>query len=360
MSEVSSLRSDSRTTTSGPRVSSRTKRPTMRDVAKDAGVSIKTVSRVVNKEAGVRDELATRVQSSLDRLGYRMDQRARSLRKNHRPSTIGFVLVDVSNPFFGSLLRGIEDVARERDCVVLSGSTDLSVQRERALIESFIDRRVDGLIVVPSAATGEVLRTEMDRGTPVAFVDLEPSDGEYDIVRSDHLLGASTATRHLLSHGHRDIAYFGDDQQIQSSQLRLQGFRETMASAGIDVPDNRIVTGRYSPERWEVLVGECLDAGPRPTAVFSAQNIASVGAVRALHARGLQDVIAQVGFDDLELARAVQPALTVVPQFPRELGRQAAELLFARIDGEDGPPVQAIAATSIVVRGSGEIAPTAD
>jgi LacI family transcriptional regulator len=267
-------------------------------------------------------------------------------------------LVDVANPFFSAILRGIEEEARNRDCLVLAGSTDGSEVRERQLIEAFIDRRVDGLILVPSGQGLGPLRTEIDRGTPVVVVDLElAGDQPVDLVRSDHYGGSVAATRHLIDHGHTEIAYIGDHPSIFSARLRLEGFRHAMESAGLIAPPHHQIFGSHSAEEWRPIALNLFRTDSSLTAVFAAQNFATIGAVHALHDLGLQHKVALVGFDDVDLAGAVDPGLTVVPQEPRQLGRRAAELLFERIDGLDHPRRSEIIDHHLILRGSGEIRP---
>ncbi len=336
------------------------RRPTVRDVANRAGVSFKTVSRVVNDEGGVSAELTQRVSDAVEALGYRPDERARRLRLGGaRTGAIGFVIVDVSNPFFSSVLRGIEEVASAHDSIVMSGSTDGDQERENQLIDAFVSRRVDGLIVVPEGSTGATLRTELERATPVVFVDLEPSELVADLVRSDHLRGSVIATEHLIAHGHRDIAFFGDYPDISSSRLRRRGYEQALHAAGIAVDERRIVQDRLRPDEWRTVIRTYLEAPDPPTAIFSAQNFVSIGCTQALHDLGLHNVIAQVGFDDIELGDVVTPAITTVAQDPLRLGRRAAETLFDRIAGASGPPTKEIIASPIIPRGSGEIAPPA-
>ena len=332
------------------------RRPTMRDVAAEAGVSFKTVSRVINREGGVSDVLVERVEVAVDRLGYRPDHRARLLRKSgSEATTIGFVLVDVGNDFFSNILRGIEEVAVARNCLVLAGSTEGSAERERQLVDALLQRRVAGLIVVSSGGAAAELQAEIRRGTRIVFLDLEPDFDGIDLVRSDHEAGAINATNHLLAHGHTDISYFGDDPTIFSARLRLDGFRQAMSKVGLDVPDDRIVAGSYGYD-WAGRIKSYFDSHRHPTAIFTAQNFVTLGAVRALHQLGLRDSIAHVGFDDVALADAVTPGVSVIPQNPRQLGQQAAELLFSRLDGDDGPPVHKIVESQVIRRGSGEIA----
>jgi LacI family transcriptional regulator len=330
----------------------------MRDVALAAGASLKTVSRVVNAEEGVSPDLVERVERAIHALQYRPDQRARTLRQSDsRSGSIGFVMVDVSNPFFSLILRGLEDVARARGCLVLSGSSDGDADREDQLIETFIARRVDGLVVIPSGAKLATLRAEVDRGTPVVFLDLEAKGFQSDLVRSDHRGGARQATKHLIDHGHRDIAFLCDDPAVFSAGQRLKGFKEAMARAEIDVRPDWVVTGRHTPDEWKQLVKAVFERSPRPTALFTAQNFVSIGALQALHELHLQRTVAMVGFDDIELADIVEPGVSVIPQQPRELGRRAGVMLFDRLDGFTGPQLKEVVRTTLIARGSGEIHP---
>ncbi len=323
-------------------------------------MSFKTVSRVVNGEGGVSGLLVERVEAAIAELGYRPDDRARRLRNTGlRTGVIGFVLVDVSNPFFSSILRGIEEVARRHDYLVLSGSTDGEPARQAQLVSAFVSRRVDGMIVVPSGDDLGPLSHEIERGTPLVFVDLEPAAASVDLLRSDHQGGSRLATEHLLARGHRDIAFFGSPLDIFSARLRLAGFKEAMSAAGLDVPESRVRTGMHTPDEWQRIVTEFFTNEPRPTAIFTAQNFVTIGALQALHAMGLHNTVAQVGFDDVDLSAVVSPGISVMPQYPLELGRRAAEMLFERLDGRVGPPVQEILKSPIVERGSGEIPPSA-
>jgi LacI family transcriptional regulator len=338
------------------------RRPTMRDVAIAAGVSVKTVSRVVNNEDAVRPEVALRVRHAIDALGYEPDHRAQNLRRGgRRTSTIGFVLVDVANPFFSAIYRGLEDVAWDAGYVVLAGSSDGATDRGQAILRTLISRRVDGLVVVPSGEDHVVIAAEMARGTPVVLLDLEAGDlSDVDVVRSDHRGGARVAIEHLLRHDHRDIAFLGDDDTIFSAAQRKRGFLDAMGAAGLTARDEWMIVGPAGPARASAAVHSLMAVpGGRPTALFSAQNFITLGAVQALHDLALQHEIALVGFDDVDLAAAVDPALTVIPQQPTELGRMAGELLLERLGGHAGPARRRIVESQLITRGSGEIRPRA-
>jgi LacI family transcriptional regulator len=332
----------------------------MRDVATAAGVSLKTVSRVVNREEGVSPDLTQRVGEAVERLRYVPDDRARTLRMlDARPSSIGFVLADVANPFFSSILRGLEDVAQSHRCFVLSASSGIDDDRQEELIQSMIQRRVAGLVVVSSNEQPRSLSAEDLRETPLVFLDCEPSHHDYDSVRTDHLQAAVSMTRHLIARGHRTIGFLGDDTVIFSARLRLQGFRQAMSDAGLTIHDDWVMTGRRSPDEWtDAAIGWLSALKERPTAVVTAQNFVTIGAVRALHRMGWQNEIALIGMDDLELGDLVEPGISVLPQDPFDLGRRAGRLLFRRLDGETHPPVRELLMHAIIARGSGEIPPS--
>lgn len=334
----------------------------MHDVADTAGVSLKTVSRVVNHEGGVRPDLIARVHAAIDALGYQRHDSARQLRTGEGTSkTIGFIQVDVANPFFSAIFRGIEDVASEHGYQVIAGSSDGDPEKQDAVLRALITRRVDGIVMVPSGDRLDVLVAEMELGTPVVFLDLEPPAGiAGDLVRSDHRGGTRAITFHLIEHGHQRIAFIGDNASIFSSTERLAGFREAMGKAGFEVDPQWVRWALSDSERSRAVVTELLEHYPdrsAPTALVAGQNFITIGAVQALHDLGLHNAVALVGFDDVDLANVVEPGITVMPQSPRGLGRRAAQLLFNRLAGHSGPPVVDITPGELIIRGSGEIAP---
>ncbi|MEL6983179.1 MAG: LacI family DNA-binding transcriptional regulator [Actinomycetota bacterium] len=328
----------------------------MRDVAEEAGVSLKTVSRVVNGESGVTDALTDRVRAAVDALGYQPDDRARFLRRAAPSSkSLGFVQMNVANPFFAAILRGLEDVARARGHLVLAGSSDGQPDREEALIKSFIARRVDGLVIASCHPDLAFLTTEMSHGTPVVFVDLEPATDIGELVHADHRGGAKAATTHLLAGGHRDIAFLGDRAIYWSADQRRLGFVDAMAQAGLPTP--WILSELGDPILAYTATRDLLLKTPRPTALFTAQHFVTIGAIRALHELGLQHEVAMVGFDEVELGDVIQPAISVVPQDPSEVGRLAGERIYARLEGAAPLSAPISLSAGVVARGSGEIPP---
>ena len=330
----------------------------MRDVAALAKVSLKTVSRVVNGETGVTPRLAKRVMTARDRLGYRHDLTASSLRRSDgRSLTIGVVLEDVSNPFASTLHRAIEDVAVERRVLVLAGSSDEDEDRERQLVSAFVSRRVDGLIIQPSSHDHSYLHTERRAGTPVVFVDRPPSFLDADAVVTDNAAGIRGAVRHLVEQGHRRIAYLGDMRSIATAAERHQGYVEELAEQKIGVDATLVRLDLRGIEKAEAAAREVLARPQRPTAIIAGQNLITIGAFRALRALDLHRRVALVGFDDFLLADLLAPGITVIAQDPAAIGRTAAAVLFRRLDGDRSPSQVHTVRTRMITRGSGEIPP---
>ena len=334
------------------------RRPTMREVAAVAGVSLSTVSRVVNGGDGVRVDLVDRVRDAVELLGYRHNLTASNLRRADRQSaSIGLIFEDVSNPFFGAVHRGVEDAARERGVLTLVGSSDEQPERERELAEAFSSRGVDGLIVASAVDDSSYLQRERAAGVALAFVDRPPNFLDADAVVSDHAGGARTAVGHLIAAGHRRIGFLGDRPEMFTAAERLRGYRETLSQHGLTEDLDLVRHPRFrGVDAYETTCDLLRGTNP-PTALFASQNLVSVGAVRAVHALGLQHEVAMVSFDDILLADALDPGLTVVAQDPLTLGRTAAELVFSRLDGYDGPSRHVVVPTQLIERGSGELPP---
>lgn len=321
-------------------------RPTMNDVARTAGVSVKTASRVVNGEATVAPDLVARVRAAVESLDYRPHPR----RDDLRTRTIGVLLQDVSNPFSAAVHRAIEDEARARGIHVLTGSLDEDPGRERELAEAFARRRTDGLILAPTGGDQGYLGAFT--GMPTVFVDRSATGIAADTVVATNIAGAAGAVRHLIAHGHRRIAYLGADRRLPTARDRHRGYLRALGGrpgpVAHDLPDVRLA------ERAAIAV---LRGPDPPTAIFAGQHLITIGTVRALRRLGRHRKVALVGFDDFPLADLLQPPITVVAQDPARMGRAAADALFERIDGFDGPPREIRIATTLIPRGSGEISP---
>ena len=340
-------------------------RPTMRDVAALAQVSLKTVSRVVNGEPTVAAELADRVAKAAAQLDYRPNLAASNLRRSDRLThAFGVLLEDVSNPFSAAVHGGIEEITRDRNIAVLTGSIEEDPERERELVATLVGRRVDGLIIVPAGGDQSYLQVEQRAGLQIVFVDRRPRNLNADAVVSTNKAGARHAVAHLRSFGHERIAFLGDLRTIETANERLDGFLEAMS----DLPTNGtnvessfgslVHLDLHTADAAESAVITMMKSPGAPSAIFAGQNLLTVGAIRALHQLGLQHSVALVGFDDLPLAELLNPGITVVAQDPARIGRIAAERLLARIEGntDDGQIFEV--ETELRVRGSGEIRPT--
>jgi LacI family transcriptional regulator len=332
------------------------RRPTMRDVAAVSGVSLKTVSRVVNGEVTVDPKLAASVRSAIELLGYRRDLTASNLRRADRASSsIGLIFEDVSNPFHSAVHRAIEDVARARGMLTFAGSSDEDSARERELALAFCARRVDGLIIVPAADDHSYLRAERQSGVAIVFVDRPPCFLDTDTVLSENAVGAESAVEHLVAYGHRRIAFLGDTQRIYTARERVRGYRNALARHDLPEDPQLVRLELHDTHSRERAVEELLALDDPPTAMFTSQNLITFAVIRALRRHCLHRTIALVGFDDFVLADSLDPAVTVVSQKPNEIGRRAAELLFERIDGRRDASLSVMLPTTLIPRGSGEL-----
>jgi LacI family transcriptional regulator len=342
----------------GSEVTGPPRRPTMKDVANLAGVSLATVSRVVNGNDDVRPDLARRVRDAVEVLGYRRDLMASTLRRTDRlSSTIGLIIEDVANPFFSAVHRGVEDVARSHGVLTFAGSSDEEPARERELAEAFAARGVDGLVIVPCSSDQGYLRRERESGTALVFVDRPPRFIDADAVVTDNAGAAKAAVEHLLAVGHRRIALLADRPSVFTAAERRRGYHEALAGAGIEPEPALERVGLVDSASAEAAARELLRAADPPSALFAAQNLIAIGATRALRDVGVQHETALVAFDDVMLADMVDPGITVVAQDPFGLGRRAAELLFSRLRGFDGESQLVVMPAELIARGSGEIAP---
>ncbi|GGZ30649.1 LacI family transcriptional regulator [Streptomyces inusitatus] len=328
-------------------------RPTMKDVAARAGVGLKTVSRVVNSEPGVTPDTERRVQEAIESLGFRRNDSARVLRKG-RTASIGLVLEDLADPFYGALSRAVEEVARAHGTLLINGSSAEDPDREQELALALCARRVDGLIVIPAGDDHRYLEPEIRAGIATVFVDRPAGRIDADTVLSDSFGGARAGVAHLIAHGHRRIGFIGDRPRIHTAVERLRGYRTAMADEGLAVSDSWVSLGTTAPERVRAAMLEML-TGPEPvTAVFAGNNRVTVTVVRVLAEQPRR--VALVGFDDIELADLL--GITVIAQDSAALGRTAAEQLFRRLDGVEEKPVRVALRTMLIPRGSGEIPPS--
>lgn len=325
----------------------------MRDVAREAGVSLKTVSRVVNGMSNVSPRTTKRVTRAIARLNFRPDELARNLRRGRSTGALGLVIEDLANPFYSALARGVEEAARERGRLVLIGSSDGDPGRELELVLAFCARRVDGLVLVPTASDHSYLLPELQANLPVICVDRPCEQPELDTVLLDDSGGARTGTEHLIAHGHARIAWFGSNPEVYTTGERFRGYTEALIARGLTPDPSLVHLDLEGASGAEAALLASLRSPDPPTAYFADNNRIALGILEGLRKAGQRR--AMIAFDDFELAAVLDPPVTVVSHDPAELGRQAANLLFRRLDGDASPTHRIIVATQLVARGSGEL-----
>jgi LacI family transcriptional regulator, galactose operon repressor len=321
-------------------------RPTMRHVADMAGVSLKTVSRVINAEAGVTPATAERVTAAIAELGFERNDLAASLRHGRSSSTLGLVIEDVANPFYSAIAQAVEAAARDRGFLLITASAREDAERERELVSALLRRRVDALLIVPAGPDHRYLASS----SRAVFLDRPPLGIEADTVLLDDHGGARSAVEHLIAQGHTRIACVADDGELYTVRERIAGYREALAGAGLAEDPALLQTGNSDVAAARAAVERLLQMPDMPTALFTANNRNTIGALHAL--AGAPNPVALAGFDDFELADLL--GTTVVRADPWKLGEQGAALAFARLDGDDGPPRTVTIPTQLVQRGSGE------
>jgi LacI family transcriptional regulator len=331
----------------------------MADVAKAANVSTMTVSRVLNDSPSVSEETRTRVFAAIEKLHYRRNELARSLREQ-RTRQIGILIPNLFDPFFANTAHAVGVVARQHNYAVSIATTneDPDIEFEEAV--RMLHRNVEGVVVIP-AASGRPTRLTAPQFSqlPVVTADRPLPKSHYDAVLVENSEGGRLATNHLLAQGHKRIAFLGLDSCFYTMHMRQQGYRQAMATAGL-LPE--VCTVEDTLESAILAVREVLSARRAPTALFCANNLVTQ---HVLHGMRMMDMfppkpVALVGFDDFETADLLQPGITVVRQPVESLGRTAAEVLFARLgeaslSGETARKEgqrQIVLPVELVVRGS--------
>jgi LacI family transcriptional regulator len=327
----------------------------MRDVAALAGVSLKTVSRVVNLELNVNAERRRRVEEAVAALGFRPNVVARSLASGGHPRVVGLIITDLLNPVYAAYAKAVETVAkRNRSVVVLvSSGEDSAIEKE--LVTDLLRLPVDGLIIVSVCNDHRYLEQYQRLGSAIVFLATPGGNIDADAVILDNEGGSRVAVEHLIGCGHRRIGFMSGPERLYSARSRLDGYREALVGAGIPWDPALVKQGLSSTEQAQVVARHLINARDGPTAVFAANNRNCIGLLRAI--RATQKNVAVIGFDDFELADMLPVPVTVVGYDAGELARAAAELLFSRLAGDSRPCQRIVLPPRLIVRGSGEISP---
>lgn len=331
-------------------------RPSLAQVAALSGVSVKTASRALGGEPRVAADTRSRVRDAAEQLGYRLNGVARELRRGADTSTlVGLLIGDLANPFYSRLAGGLERELRTRGLQLITASTDEDPDWERRLADVLLERRVRALVIASTATEHAHFAAECRHGIPFVFVDRPPVDLAVDTVLLDNHHGARRAGAHLTALGHRRIGVVGDLSRLSTHRQRLDGFAEAMRAAGVANWADYLVENAHDVAAAEQAVRALLQRDPAPTALFTMNNLLTLGALRAL--RGHPAPPALVGFDDVDLGEVL--GVTVVAHDPEDMGRWAARLLLDRIGGEQGPARHVVIPTRLLARGSGERPPAA-
>lgn len=325
------------------------RRPTMYDVARTARVSVKTVSRVVNNDPSVGQEYVDRVLAAVVRLGFRRNEVAYNLRAGGKTATIALMIGDLSNSFYAQIARELEQIARVHGTFLVTSSSEEDPARERDLVVALCQRRVDGLVVVPTDSDHSYCRAEIDMGTPIVFLDRRADAVRADTVVIDNARGARSGAQLLFDRGHRRIAVIGHSAETATMRERVAGVRAAAAHAGVALDDKLIRLGSRGPYEAAAEVARLLDSTDPPTAFFGCNNLMTAGVVHELCRRGSWADI--VGFDDVPFADLFPRAVDLITYDIEQLARRAGELLFSRIRGDRTKPKDVVIATRIITRG---------
>jgi len=328
-------------------------RVSLKDVAAHAGVSIKTVSNVVNNYQHVTPAMRERVQRSIDTLGYRPNLAARHLRKG-RTGVIALALPELGNPYFAELAAAVIDTAVEHDYIVLLDHTGGRREQEILVSQGFRARVIDGLILSPIELEAEDLRDR--ENVPLVLLGERDYDLPYDHIAIDNVAAARDAVRHLVSLGRRTVAFIGArNGRSEPAQLRVRGWREELRTAGLPSDEGLVAaTDGWGHADGATAMARILDSGRQPDAVFAYNDPMAIGAMRVLHERGIRvpEDVAVVGFDDVIEGRFGAVTLTSVSPDKEAIGRLAVESVLARLNGDTRPPLRVSADYRVVERES--------
>ncbi|MBN1318741.1 MAG: LacI family DNA-binding transcriptional regulator [Anaerolineales bacterium] len=326
---------------------------TIKDVAKRARVSTATVSRVLNDDPKVSPENRRAVQEAVTDLNYRRDRIARNLRVKGS-QIIGLIISDIQNPFFTSVVRGVEDVAYENGYTLLLCNSDEDRTKEKLYLEAMISERTAGVIVSPAFETGSHTQAVLRAGIPVVATDRRMLDQDVDTVVVDNLEGAYQAVSHLANLGHNRIGFIGGPPQVTTARERRDGYLRALSEHGIELDHDLIMTSDLKLSGGYKATCQVLAINKPPSAIFAANNLTTLGALNCIHEKKLAipGDIALVGFDDMPWATSLNPPLTAVAQPTYEMGRTAAELLIKRIGEKDRDTVEIKLKSRLIIRDS--------
>ncbi|CAI1166376.1 Degradation activator [Serratia proteamaculans] len=327
---------------------------TLADVAAHAKVSTATVSMVLRNRGRISDATRKRVLSAIDELGYVYNQTAANLR-NRSSNQVGLLLHDITNPFYAEMTAGLSQEMERHQLMLFLANSEESADRQQKFVDSLLQNNTSGMVLCAARQTPTLFFETLKRRQIPAIMVVRPvADAHFDFVGTDNFLGTQLATQHLLSLGHRHIAFIGGSISSTTRAQRLGGYTSKLVEHGIAVNGEWIVDSEASQSSGAKAAEQLLKAHPEITAALCYQDIVALGVMQTLRKlnRQIGRDFALIGFDDITEASLVQPGLTTVSVASREIGRKAGELLYSRIQGNDEPPKRIILPPSLVIRES--------
>ncbi len=328
---------------------------TLKDVAREAGVSTSTVSRVFNEPEKVKTATRQKIERTIEDLNYQPSRVARRLRVvSGQANMLGLVIPDIQNPFFADVARGVEDVARANDYALILSNSDEDTRKQKLCLDTLRTEEVDGIIVPPVRERDADVEALVGSSIPVVCVDRRIKKIPFDTIVSDNRQGAYEGVSLLIEQGHRRVGFVGGIPNISTSKERHKGYRDALVEHGMRPDPSLVRKGNSRQESGRRLTSELLNLAEPPTALFTGNNLMTLGAFTAIHERGLEipKDIAIVGYDDVPWALALNPPPTVVSQPGYEMGRRAAEMLLRRIAEPDRSPTLVTLQPKLIVRES--------
>jgi len=330
----------------------------MKDVARLAGVSTSTVSHVINNNRFVSDAVREKIEAAISELNYAPSALARSLKIN-QTHTIGMLLTASSNPFYSEVVRGVENSCYERGYSLVLCNTEGDEERMNRSLETLLQKRVDGLLIMCTEShlpSEDILKRYPS--IPTVMMDWAPFEGDSDLIQDNSLLGGEQATAYLISRGYTRIACIAGPQDKTPARLRLEGYKQAMAAAGLPILPGYIINSDFEFQGGFNAMNQLLSLNPAPQAVFTSNDAMAVGVYHALYQAGLsvpQDM-AVIGYDNIELARYMTPPLTTIHQPKDELGELAIDALIHRLADPGVSPQLLVLTPELIERASvGEI-----
>lgn len=327
--------------------------PTLQDVARRAGVAPITASRVINNSGYVSQDVRQRVLRAVEELGYVPNTLARSLR-SRRTHTLALILTDITNPFFTTVARGVEDVASDAGYTVIFCNTDENEEEEQKYLNLLLQKRVDGILLVPARSGHSAIQSAITQGVPLVVIDRRVAEEPVDGVRCDSEGGAYELTRRLIRFGYRRIVLLNGPEGVSTAEDRAAGYLRALAEAGLQ-EHALVLHGHFTQASGAEMTRRALLHQPPPQVLFAANNFIAIGALQKIRELNLKvpEDMALVGFDDLPPALVTFPFLTVVAQPAYEMGQRAARLLIDRLEGRlSGEHREIILPTEIIIRQS--------